>query len=103
MCHTSFRKNKEARITLDRIDNSLGHIESNMLITCNTCNRARKVKSIYLQEYENKIREFSTTKEYMDKLLCVNGEENKKLFYLMRKKGIVGGPSMVISQISWSW
>lgn len=49
------RKQMGDNFTLDRIDNFMGHIENNMLLTCKECNVARKNKSIYLQEHQNKL------------------------------------------------
>ena len=80
-------------MTLDRINNFKGHIEKNMLITCKKCNVSRKTKSIYLQEYQNKINAFAI--KYKDNLMCVNSEKEKEIFFKLREKGIVGGPSMV--------
>lgn len=87
-CHKSLKK-----FTLDRINNDLGHVESNMVITCKICNIGRKLGSIFIQEYNFKMNSFS--KMYKDKLLCVLGDKHQDLFNLMRQKGVVGGPSMV--------
>ena len=84
---------EEKMITLDRIDNFKPHIESNMLITCKSCNVSRKTGSIFEAEYWNKRSQFMD--KYKNNLLCVMGEDHKDIFELMRNKGITGGPSMV--------
>ena len=92
-CREKMDDTKEGQYTLDRIDNFKGHTEDNMVISCVTCNKARKNAGL---SYYTKIqKDFSFRFKYKNVLPCVNSVNEKEIFNLLREKGIVGGPSIV--------
>jgi hypothetical protein len=90
-CYTCHKLVHLTDLTLDRVNNELGHIDGNMKITCNPCNCTRKKGDIDIQRANNCRREFERSKPQ----LWVFGEKQKEAFYIYKQKGITGGPSIV--------
>jgi hypothetical protein len=76
--------------TLDRIDNAIGHINSNVLVACWTCNNRRGKRS-YDDFIEAKALEFYDIEHPQIHLIT---EENQEVYAEMRRS-VVGGASLV--------
>ncbi|KAG3113019.1 hypothetical protein PI124_g6525 [Phytophthora idaei] len=75
----------------DRINNKLGHIDGNILISCISCNTARKDMS--LKGFRNKkLLEFNS-----DRLVYSIDKEEKDIYGKM-KANIAGGPSIIFNR-----
>ncbi|KAG3148564.1 hypothetical protein PC128_g23561 [Phytophthora cactorum] len=75
----------------DRINNNLGHIDGNILISCVKCNTARKDMS--LKGFRNKkLLEFNS-----DRLVYSIDKEEKDIYAKM-KANIAGGPSIIFNR-----
>ncbi|KAG3096551.1 hypothetical protein PC121_g2533 [Phytophthora cactorum] len=75
----------------DRINNNLGHIDGNILISCVKCNSARKDMSLGGFRYK-KLLEFNS-----DRLLYSIDREEKDIYAKM-KANIAGGPSIIFNR-----
>ncbi|GMF35020.1 unnamed protein product [Phytophthora lilii] len=75
----------------DRINNNLGHIDSNILISCVKCNSARKDMSRGVFRYK-KLLEFN-----LDILVYLIDREEKDIYAKM-KSNIAGGPSIIFNR-----
>ncbi|KAG2983839.1 hypothetical protein PC120_g24353 [Phytophthora cactorum] len=75
----------------DRINNNLGHIDGNILISCVKCNSARKDMSLGGFRYK-KLLEFNS-----DRLLYSIDREEKDTYAKM-KANIAGGPSIIFNR-----
>ncbi|GMF29417.1 unnamed protein product [Phytophthora lilii] len=75
----------------DRINNNLGHIDGNILISCVKCNTARKDMSLGGFRYKN-LLEFSS-----DSLVYLVDKEEKDI-YAKIKSNIADGPSVIFSR-----
>jgi len=83
----------EDNVSADRIDNSIGHIDGNVMITCFQCNVARK---------DMNIRAFQRQKlleKNADKLVWSIDEEQKDIYHKM-KANIAGGPSIIFNRFA---
>ncbi|KAK1940137.1 hypothetical protein P3T76_008460 [Phytophthora citrophthora] len=78
-------------VSADRINNKLGHIDGNILISCVKCNTARKNMSIKGFRYK-KLLEFNS-----DKLVYSIDREEKDIYAKM-KANIAGGPSIIFNR-----
>ncbi|KAG4043780.1 hypothetical protein PC123_g20757 [Phytophthora cactorum] len=75
----------------DRINNNLGHIDGNILISCVKCNTARKDMSLGGFRYK-KLLEFNS-----DRLVYSIDREEKDIYAKM-KANIAGGPSIIFNR-----
>ncbi|KAE9282348.1 hypothetical protein PR003_g27433, partial [Phytophthora rubi] len=75
----------------DRINNKLGHLDGNILISCISCNTARKDMSLMGFRYE-KLLEFNS-----DKLVYSIDKEESEIYGKM-KANIAGGPSIIFNR-----
>ncbi|KAG3125836.1 hypothetical protein C6341_g25611 [Phytophthora cactorum] len=75
----------------DRINNNLGHIDGNILISCVKCNTARKDMSLGGFRYK-KLLEFNS-----DRLVYSIDREEKDI-YVKMKANIAGGPSIIFNR-----
>ncbi|KAG6618409.1 uncharacterized protein IUM83_01047 [Phytophthora cinnamomi] len=75
----------------DRINNKLGHINGNVLISCVSCNTARKNMSFKGFRYK-KMLEFNS-----DRLVFSIDREEKDIYAKM-KANIAGGPSIIFNR-----
>ncbi|KAG3179897.1 hypothetical protein PC128_g15799 [Phytophthora cactorum] len=75
----------------DRINNKLGHIDGNILISCVKCNTARKDMSPKGFRYK-KLLEFNS-----DRLVYSIDKEEKDIYAKM-KANIAGGPSIIFNR-----
>ncbi|KAG2885666.1 hypothetical protein PC129_g22571 [Phytophthora cactorum] len=75
----------------DRINNNLGHIDGNILISCVKCNTARKDMSLGGFRYK-KLLEFNS-----DRLVYSIDREEKDIYAKM-KSNIAGGPSIIFNR-----
>ncbi|KAG3105520.1 hypothetical protein PI125_g13421 [Phytophthora idaei] len=75
----------------DRVNNKLGHIDGNVLISCVSCNTARKDMSIKGFRYK-KLLEFNS-----DRLVYSIDKEEKDIYGKM-KANIAGGPSIIFNR-----
>ncbi|KAG2871044.1 hypothetical protein PC114_g27105 [Phytophthora cactorum] len=75
----------------DRINNNLGHIDGNILISCVKCNTARKDMSLGGFRYK-KLLEFNS-----DRLVYSIDKEEKDIYAKM-KSNIAGGPSIIFNR-----
>ncbi|KAG6592630.1 uncharacterized protein IUM83_12462 [Phytophthora cinnamomi] len=78
----------KAKREFDRINNKLGHIDGNVLISCVQCNTARKDMSLRGFRYR-KLLDFNS-----DKLVYSIDQEEKDIYAKM-KANIAGGPSII--------
>lgn len=90
-CYCCHARLSDETYSIDRIDNDLGHIDGNLKITCVHCNTSRGKCDIEVQRKKKCRGAFDRLKPQ----LWVMGEEDKEAFYLYKKKGITGGPSIV--------
>ena len=81
----------KANASADRIDNSFGHIDSNITISCRDCNVARKQMNI------DRFRELKRVEANPDKVIHSIDEEFKDIYHTM-KANIVGGPSIIFTR-----
>ncbi|KAG2872183.1 hypothetical protein PC118_g24197 [Phytophthora cactorum] len=82
---------KAKRKFADRINNNLGHIDGNILISCVKCNSARKDMSLGGFRYK-KLLEFNS-----DRLVYSIDKEEKDIYAKM-KANIAGGPSIIFNR-----
>ncbi|KAG2984300.1 hypothetical protein PC120_g24264 [Phytophthora cactorum] len=75
----------------DRINNKLGHIDGNILISCISCNTARNDMSLKGFRYK-KLLEFNS-----DRLVYSIDKEEKDIYGKM-KANIAGGPSIIFNR-----
>lgn len=81
----------EENASVDRIDNTKGHIDGNIVISCILCNVARKDMSINRFSYMKRIEANA------DKLVWSIDADNKDIFHKM-KANIAGGPSIIFNR-----
>ncbi|KAG2987283.1 hypothetical protein PC121_g21968 [Phytophthora cactorum] len=75
----------------DRVNNKLGHINGNVLISCISCNTARKDISIKSFRY-NKLLDFNSER------LVYSIDKEEKDIYGKMKANIAGGPSIIFNR-----
>ncbi|KAG2944140.1 hypothetical protein PC115_g441 [Phytophthora cactorum] len=75
----------------DRINNKLGHVDGNILISCISCNTARKNMSLKGIRYK-KLLEFNS-----DRLVYSIDKEESEIYGKM-KANIAGGPSIIFNR-----
>ncbi|KAG3007777.1 hypothetical protein PC116_g27682 [Phytophthora cactorum] len=75
----------------DRINNKLGHIDGNILISCISCNTARKDMSVKGFRYK-KLLEFNS-----DRLVYSIDKEESEIYRKMNAN-IAGGPSIIFNR-----
>ncbi|KAG2770629.1 hypothetical protein PC129_g23544 [Phytophthora cactorum] len=75
----------------DRINNKLGHIDGNILISCISCNIARKDMSLYGFRYKKQLVFNSNWLVY-----SIDKEESE--IYRKMKASIAGGPSIIFNR-----
>ncbi|RAW20393.1 hypothetical protein PC110_g23165, partial [Phytophthora cactorum] len=75
----------------DRINNKLGHIDCNILISCISCNTARKDMSLKGFRYK-KLLEFNSNR------LVLSIDKEKSEIYRKMKANIAGGPLIIFNR-----
>ncbi|KAG3117010.1 hypothetical protein PI125_g4145 [Phytophthora idaei] len=78
-------------VSADRINNKLGHIDGNILISCISCNTARKDMSLKGFRYK-KLLEFNSER------LVYSIDKEEKDIYAKMKANIAGGPSIIFNR-----
>ena len=78
-------------VSADRINNTVGHIDGNITITCINCNVARKNMSI------SRFRRQKLIDHNADRLVYQIDKEYADIYYKM-KANIVGGPSIIFNR-----
>ncbi|GMF36794.1 unnamed protein product [Phytophthora fragariaefolia] len=78
-------------VLADRINNKLGHIDGNILISCVKCNTARKDMSLGGFRYM-KLLEFNSNR------LVYSIDQEEKDIYAKMKANIAGGPSIIFNR-----
>jgi hypothetical protein len=91
-CHC-FCKLDATNASADRINNELGHIDGNIMISCIQCNVARKDMNPKAFRYK-KMMEANG-----DKLVYSIDEEQKDIYHKM-KANIAGGPSIIFNRFA---
>ena len=81
----------EENASADRIDNSKGHIDGNIIMSCIHCNVSRKKMSVAKFGYLKRLEANA------DKLVWSIDAENKDIFHKM-KANIAGGPSIIFNR-----
>jgi hypothetical protein len=77
----------------DRINNKKGHIDGNIVMSCITCNCARKDMSMSTFRYQKLL-------EYNSNRLVYSIDEPNKDIYSKMKANIAGGPSIIFNRYS---
>ena len=91
LCYLCYTKLNADTASADRIDNSLGHIDGNINISCYKCNCGRKDSSIPKYQ-ESKLFQFNR-----DRLIHSIDEEHSDIYHKMRAN-IAGGPSIIFNR-----
>ncbi|KAE9136525.1 hypothetical protein PF010_g1632 [Phytophthora fragariae] len=78
-------------VSADRINNKLGHIDGNILISCISCNTARKDMSLKGFRYK-KLLDFNSER------LVYSIDKEEKDIYGKMKANIAGGPSIIFNR-----
>lgn len=81
----------EQNVSADRVSNTLGHIDENVMISCVSCNVARKNMNPKSFRYK-KYLDFNS-----ERLVHSIDEEHKEI-YSMIKNNICGGPSIIFNR-----
>ncbi|POM58373.1 Hypothetical protein PHPALM_36980 [Phytophthora palmivora] len=77
----------------DRINNFKGHINGNIIITCKSCNCARKDIPIHV------FKQRKLLQHNANRLIYSIDEEQKEIYDLM-KRNITGGPSIIFNRFA---
>ncbi|KAG2817017.1 hypothetical protein PC113_g23021 [Phytophthora cactorum] len=91
LCGLCYCQLTEDTASADRINNKLGHIDGNILVSCAKCNTARKDMSIKEFRYK-KLLELNS-----DRLVYSIDKEEKDVYAKM-KANIAGGPSIIFNR-----
>ncbi|GMF15815.1 unnamed protein product [Phytophthora lilii] len=91
-CYRCFCKLDVKNASADRINNSIGHIDGNIMMSCIACNVARKDMSPAAFRYQKIIKHNS------DKL--VYSIDKEKEIYHKMKANIAGGPSIIFNRFA---
>ncbi|GMF27809.1 unnamed protein product [Phytophthora fragariaefolia] len=91
LCGLCYKQLTADTASADRINNKLGHIDGNILISCVGCNVARKNMSIKGFRHK-KLLEFNS-----DRLVYSIDREEKDIYTKM-KANIAGGPSIIFNR-----
>lgn len=91
LCGLCYNQLTPETASVDRINNKLGHCNGNILISCVSCNVARKDMSLNLFR-RNKLLEYNS-----DRLVFSIDEEYKDIYDKM-KDNIAGGPSIIFKR-----
>ncbi|KAG3124293.1 hypothetical protein PI126_g23315 [Phytophthora idaei] len=75
----------------DRVNNMLGHIDNNILISCIKCNTTRKNMSL-------KGFQFSKLLKFNSDRLVYSIDKEEKDIYAKMKEDIAGGPSVIFKR-----
>ena len=78
-------------VSADRMDNKLGHINGNIIMSCIHCNCSRKDMSMNSFRYQ-KFTDYNS-----DKLIFQIDHEYSEIYHLM-KRNIAGGPSIIFNR-----
>ncbi|GMF35378.1 unnamed protein product [Phytophthora lilii] len=92
-CYHCFCKLDVKNASADRINNSIGHIDGNIMMSCIACNVARKDMSPAAFRYQKMIEHNS------DKLVYSIDKEEKEIYHKM-KANIAGGPSIIFNRFA---
>ncbi|EGZ24969.1 hypothetical protein PHYSODRAFT_326017 [Phytophthora sojae] len=91
LCGLCYKQLTADTASADRINNKLGHIDGNILISCVGCNVARK--NMPLKDFRHKkLLEFNS-----DRLVYSIDREEKDIYTKM-KANIAGGPSIIFNR-----
>lgn len=77
--------------SVDRLDNSKGHTNDNIQLTCINCNKARGTQSIKSFKYKKLL-------EYNGDSLVWSIDEEYKHIYQMMRDNITGGPAIIFNR-----
>ncbi|KAG2986528.1 hypothetical protein PC118_g7779 [Phytophthora cactorum] len=91
LCGLCYGPSSAETASADRINNKLEHIDGNILISCISCNTARKDMSLKGFRYK-KLLEFNS-----DRLVYSIDKEEKDIYGKM-KANIAGGPSIIFNR-----
>ncbi|KAG2861556.1 hypothetical protein PC113_g7056 [Phytophthora cactorum] len=91
LCGLCYCQLTDDTATADRINNKLGHIDGNILVSCVKCNTARKDMSIKGFRYK-KLLEFNSDR------LVYSIDKEEKYIYAKMKANIAGGPSIIFNR-----
>ncbi|CEG41884.1 hypothetical protein PHYSODRAFT_330091 [Plasmopara halstedii] len=91
LCGLCYCQLTKETASADRINNKLGHIDGNILVSCIKCNTARKDMSLRGFRYK-KLLEFNS-----DRLVYSIDKEEKDIYAKM-KANIAGGPSIIFNR-----
>ncbi|GMF30225.1 unnamed protein product [Phytophthora lilii] len=92
-CYHCFCKLNVENASADRINNSIGHIDGNIMMSCIACNVARKDMSPAGFRYQKMIEHNS------NKLVYSIDKEEKEIYHKM-KANIAGGPSIIFNRFA---
>ncbi|KAG2875890.1 hypothetical protein PC115_g23780 [Phytophthora cactorum] len=90
LCSLCYCQLTDDTASADRINNKLGHIDGNILVSCAKCNTARKDMSIKGFRYK-KLLEFNSDR------LVYSIDKEEKYIYAKMKANIAGGPSIIFN------
>lgn len=93
ICNYCYCKLNVENVSADRINNSKGHVDGNIIISCVNCNVARKDMNIKSFRYK-KLIEFNA-----DRLVFSIDEEEAEIYRKM-KANIAGGPSIIFNRFA---
>ncbi|EGZ27791.1 hypothetical protein PHYSODRAFT_321527 [Phytophthora sojae] len=91
LCGLCYKQLTADTASADRINNKLGHIDGNILISCVGCNVARKNMSLKGFRHK-KLLEFNSDR------LVYNIDREEKDIYTKMKANIAGGPSIIFNR-----
>ncbi|GMF31350.1 unnamed protein product [Phytophthora lilii] len=91
ICGLCYRQLTADTASADRINNKLGHIDGNILISCVKCNSARKDVSLGGFRYKNLL-------EFNSERLVYSIDREEKDIYAEMKAIIAGGPSIIFNR-----
>jgi hypothetical protein len=83
------------KLSFDRIDNDIGHVNSNLVVSCFNCNVSRKIVPFCTFLARSKPKRVH---EVHPQIITID-EPNKDVYYSL-KKSIAGGPSIIFSRYS---
>lgn len=88
--HCSYKLDVE-NASADRVDNSIGHVDGNIVMSCIECNVARKDMNMKRFRYK-KMLDFNS-----NRLIYSIDESNKEIYHKL-KGNICGGPSIIFKR-----
>ncbi|POM61971.1 putative Polyprotein [Phytophthora palmivora] len=93
VCWLCYEPLTKKTASADRINNFKGHINGNIIITCKSCNCARKDIPIHV------FKQRKLLQHNANRLIYSIDEEQKEIYDLM-KRNITGGPSIIFNRFA---